>query len=103
MKKVKFSVGIDVSSNYFTITILNFNLEFIADAEYFMTVEDFQKFSLWLNGNKVTKKNCHIVMESTGVYTEQLCLYLHKNGFSFSVACPLKVKKAFGIKVNMND
>jgi transposase len=101
MKKVKFSLGIDVSSNFFTITILSSTLEFIAKAEYFMT--EFHKFSLWLKENKVTKKNCHIVMEATGVYTEQLCLYLHNHGFSFSVACPLKVKAAFGTKVNMDD
>lgn len=103
MKKVKFSVGIDISCDFFTITILTFTLEMIAQAEFLMNEEGFQNFVLWLKKNKVTRKNSHLVMEATGVYTEQLCLYLHNNGYLFSVASPLKVKKAFGIRVNMND
>jgi len=103
MKKVKFSVGIDISCDFFTITILSFSLEMIAQAEFFMTQEGFQQFELWLKKNKVTRKNCRLVMEATGVYPEQLCLYLHNAGYWFAVACPLKVKKAFGIKFNNND
>lgn len=103
MKKVKFSLGIDISCDFFTITILTLTLEMIAQAEFLNNAEGYQQFELWLKKNKVTKKNCRLVMESTGVYTEQLCLYLYNNCYNFSVECPIKVKKAFGIKVNMND
>jgi len=103
MKKVKFSVGIDISSEFFTITILTPEFKKVNQAEFFSTEEGFEKFALWLKKNKVTKSNSHLVMESTGVYAEQLCLFLYKNGYHFSVACPLKVKKAFGIKANIND
>jgi transposase len=103
MKKVKFSVGIDISAEFFTITILSFTLQMVAQAEFFMNDEGYQQFHLWLKKNKVTRQNCYLIMESTGVYPEHLCLFLHNNGYSFSVACPLKVKRAFGIKINMND
>jgi transposase len=103
MKKVKFSVGIDVSCDFFTITILTQDFQLISQGEFLNKAEGFDGFVLWLRKNKVSKVNSHLVMEATGVYTEQLCLYLHNNGYRFSVACPSKVKSAFGTRVNIDD
>lgn len=103
MKKVKFSVGIDISSSFFTVTILSFNFDFISEGEFFSNNDGFDKFADFLKKYKATKSNSHLIMEATGVYTEELCLYLHNKGYQFSVASPLKVKKAFGNKVNIDD
>ncbi len=60
--------------------------------------EGFAGFISALEGQQITPKNSGIVMEATGVYSEQLCYFLHAKGFKVAVEPPNEVKKAFKSK-----
>lgn len=101
MKRNSFFVGIDIGSKSFVSTISNLKSSYTE--EFANNVEGFSLFTEWLKKNKATKAKSIIVMETTGVYSEQLCHNLYEKGFDLCVENSLKVKRAFGISPLKND
>lgn len=104
MLKTKFSVGIDISCDDFTVSILlSKGFKVIASDVFSNDQVGFDLFIKWLRKNKITKKNAYLTMETTGVYTEKLSYFLYEKKYKFSVASAIKVTKAFGQRININD
>ncbi len=100
MKKTVF-VGIDIGSENFVSTVLNSKT---SNTEGFGNSSDcFEVFEEWLKKNKVKPENSIIVMESTGVYCEQICHYLYSKAFDICVETALKVKRAFDLSPKKSD
>ncbi len=104
-------VGIDVSKKDFHCS-LGFSsqgesLKTIRSGTFSNNLSGFKKLDTWLN-ETIEKKGSfplRLLMEATGVYYENLALYLHKQGFYASVILPNKAKKymeAIGLK-SKND
>ena len=106
MNKVKYFIGIDISSDFFTVSYYS-----VKEKEYFSmdnfenTIEGYQELIKEFNKKapKINKKNSVICMEATGVYGEELSYYLSNKEFFVSIENPLKVKRAFGISQHKTD
>ncbi len=54
------------------------------------TEKGFQELQRWLE--KKSQSPGHVCMEATGVYWEQVALFLHQAGWTVSVINPLRIK-----------
>jgi transposase len=92
-------VGIDIGSKNFVVTIFKINVT----SEFTNDLDGFVKFDKFLQANNVIKEDSILVMETTGVYCEQLCNFLYSNGYDLCVENALKVKRAFDLSPRKND
>lgn len=96
MKQPPYSVGIDISSESFTVSIISEPGVGLCEAiDYDNNPEGFDKLTTWFKTLKLTPRDMIICMEATGVYGELLCHYLHEHKYRIAVDHPLKVKRAF--------
>jgi transposase len=101
---IKHFVGIDVSSENFTATVLQEPSQTNKKCRCFEnTMEGFSAFLRWLKNQKVTTDNSVTCMEATGVYGEALFHYMIAKGFTLAVEPPLKVKRAFETSGHKTD
>jgi len=101
MNSYKIVIGVDVSKNSFTATVLYDNkketFEVKSDpVEFEMKVKPFlKKFYL----KKFKKSDMLIIMEHTGVYHLKLANYLYENGYKVAVVNPFSIKKFMEAKM----
>ena len=96
MNNYKIVVGVDVSKNSFTATVLYDNkketFEVKSDpVEFEMKVKPFLK--------KFKKSDMLIIMEHTGVYHLKLANYLYENDYNVAVINPFSIKKFMEAKM----
>jgi len=80
-------VGIDISKNFFNVSIVNRRGEEIKRFKFDMDIYHFNKLLEELN--KFNKKSIIIGMESSGVYHMNLYSFLRENSFNVSLINPL--------------
>lgn len=94
---IRQSVGIDVAMDGFKVCYghLNVSLErkVVAESSFENTAFGMRSFVSWLLDYLVSREDLYFVMESTGVYHERLCQFLHEEGFQVSVMPSGRVKK----------
>jgi len=99
MGKLRHVVGIDIAAETFTATVLSPPDQIVLVSERVLHgPEDYQQFLAELKQHRVWRKSSVVVMEATGVYGEQLCYFLHTQGYQVAVEPPNAVKKAFRFK-----
>lgn len=95
MKHPKYTIGIDVSSEHFAVTIMDSSYTVIALHDDFSNTHDgFTEFSDWLSNHDVSPKNAITCMEATGVYGEDLCYFLASQNFPVAVEQSLKIRRS---------
>jgi len=107
---LKYSVGIDISSNdfYACISVIDEaqKVKVKASRKFDNTLKGFEQLYQWLDKNHKQKKvPLFVCMEATGVYHEECALYLFQKGLKVSIILPNKAKKylqAVGLK-SKND
>lgn len=80
-------VGIDISKNFFNVSIVNRRGEEIKRFKFDMDIYHFNKLLEELNG--FNKKSIIVGMESSGVYHMNLYSFLRENSFNVSLINPL--------------
>jgi transposase len=80
-------VGIDISKNFFNVSIVNRRGEEIKRFNFDMDIYHFNKLLEELN--KFNKKSIIVGMESSGVYHMNLYFFLRENSFNVSLINPL--------------
>jgi Transposase and inactivated derivatives len=80
-------VGIDISKNFFNVSIVNRRGEEIKRFKFDMDIYHFNKLLEELN--KFNKKSIIVGMESSGVYHMNLYFFLRENSFNVSLINPL--------------
>ena len=80
-------VGIDISKNFFNVSIVNRRGEEIKRFKFDMDIYHFNKLLEELN--KFNKKSIIVGMESSGVYHMNLYYFLRENSFNVSLINPL--------------
>lgn len=90
-----FYVGIDISNKTFNATKLAAPEQIIFFGKEFENARNgFRELEIL-----IPEKDKHtIVLEATGVYGEQLCLYFHATGYRVCVEAPQYVRRAFRLK-----
>ena len=96
MKKNAFYIGLDISKADFAASIYQTPGQAMITKEAIPNdPKGFTLFLSWLKEHHITKSNCRICMEATGVYSQAIAYYLLFAGFPVSIEPPLKVKRAF--------
>ena len=85
-------LGIDISKAKFDVVLLHQGKQ--RHKVFCNTLDGFNKLQAWLIKQQVSQ--LHACMEVTGVYGENLAMYLHNAGYTVSVVNPARIK-AFGI------
>lgn len=100
MKVPRYFVGIDIAADTFTVAIHQSKVKPVTLSN---SGEGFEELLRWLKANNVNSSNATVCMEATGVYTEQVCYFLHSKGFCVAVEAPQKVRRAFINDIYKND
>jgi len=103
---IKQGVGIDMGKDEFHACMMAIDgsqrLKIRATRKFFNTPKGCAELVSWVDHHtKDRTLTIHYLMEATGVYSEQLALYLHKQGAYVCVVLPQKTAyyiKALGIK-----
>lgn len=104
MNRFTHFVGIDISSEHFTVTIMTSPAAVVARGKQFSNSPDgFTEFLAFLHHHNVATSSSVCCLEATGVYGEQLCYFLGANEYPLSVEPPLKVKRAFAVTGHKTD
>lgn len=104
MKKVKFFIGIDISSIDFTVSVGTEPWKILLKPADFENNNDgFDKFFDWLRKHEIRPENSVLCMEATGVYGEGLAYFARSQEYRVAVEPPLKVKRAFMPQGHKND
>lgn len=107
---VKYSLGIDISSETFdsNLSVIDSeqNVKVIASHKFANNQNGFAQCHTWITKNwKQKDTRLVITMEATGVYYENCALFLFRKGYSVAVVLPNKAKKymqSIGLK-SKND
>ena len=104
MKQPKYSVGIDISSESFTVCASSKpGVSLQKPEDYDNDLVGFRKLVTWFKSFNMAPDDMIICMEATGVYGELLCYYLYDHGYRIAVDPPLKVKRAFKVAGHKTD
>lgn len=91
-------VGIDISNDTFTATMLaNPNQILFYGKEFNNTLTGFIQLDTLLS-EKSEKDDLVLILESTGVYGEQLCTYFYRANYRIYTEPPQYVRRAFRLK-----
>lgn len=104
MQKASYFVGVDISSEYFTATIIKDPQDqILTGVDFSNELSGFENFADLLSENAIPKDEVAICMETTGVYSEKICYFLHNNDYIVYSEQPNKVKKAFNVNRHKTD
>jgi transposase len=87
MKRI--TIGIDISKNKFDAAYKNKDQKW-QDGTFDNTDEGFKVFIKWFGEKDI--ETCHIVMEATGRYGEDLANFLYMSGYKVSIVNPAQIK-----------
>jgi transposase len=74
----RYAIGVDIADRTFVATILT-DGQWTATSQFEQTTRGFELFLLWMRNHHVTHRSSIVAMETTGVYSQHLCLHLIKN------------------------
>lgn len=104
MKQPIYSTGIDIAADTFVVSIINKpGVTLHGPKEFENNMDGFDALAAWFEQNNTKAKDMIICMETTGVYGESLCYFLHKQNYTLTVEQAKKVKRAFKIDGHKTD
>jgi transposase len=100
----KWFVGIDISKVTFDVTLFDKMLQKKSAHQVFDNKQKgFDAFMKWQKSQGVQTKELLICMEHTGVYGNDLAVYLANKQIAFSMVSPLHIKRSLGLTRGKND
>lgn len=99
MKKVKESVGIDVSKK--TIDVFLYNQG--KHSQFSNESAGFEKMARWIKSQGLSPEELIVCFEHTGWYCLLLGYYLYENGYAYSCVNPMEIKRSMGLKRGKTD
>ena len=104
MKDINHFVGVDISSEYFTVSFLRAkDMKLVSFENFENSANGFQNLLADFQSHRIDEGNAAICMEATGVYGESLLAFLVARGYAVAVENPYKVKRAFDISPKKSD
>src|SRR5271157_2748441 len=93
----KYSIGVDMSKEEFDVclSVINSMQKVVIKAtkKFKATYPGFNEFLIWSRKHLKEDLPVVITIEATGVYYEELAIFLYKKGYSVSIELPNKAKK----------
>lgn len=93
----KFSIGIDVDKKELKVCLLfreaNLEQKVKGNKVFLNSKEGFESLVEWVDKKSDTAIESCYVLETTGVYHEQLAYFLHRKGKNVHVVLPIKAKR----------
>ena len=86
-------LGVDISKSKFDVALLGENDKYKSKSGIENNLDGFNVLLNWLRTK--TKEKIQICMEATGIYGDELALFLFDAGYPVSVVNPAQIK-AFG-------
>lgn len=105
MKK-KWFIGIDISKKTLDVVIYNGSSKKLNPSDYkqIANKEDGYKDLLkWFKSKKMNLNQLVMLMEHTGIYGFDICLFLEKHKIDYSMASPLHLNRSMGFTRGKND
>ncbi len=104
MENIRYFIGIDVSAEFYTVSVLlGKDNKYLSFQNFDNSIDGFEKMSTEFQSHGIVISESIVCMEATGVYCDHLAYYLIEKGFRVSIENPLKVKRAFSISKKKND
>lgn len=105
MEKPEYFIGIDVSSETFTVSVGSAEPWRVIDrlGSYENSPEGYEGCLERLKSRGYKADKSMVCMEATGVYGQGIAYFLVAHDYALSVEPPLKVKRAFPAHGNKND
>src|SRR4051812_22741942 len=92
-------IGIDCAAESFCSALYRSGDGIVASlAALEMTPEGFAAFEHSVIAQHCDRNQTIICIEATGVYSEQICYWLHSRGWSVALESPQKVKRSFRLR-----
>ncbi len=89
-------LGIDIADKTFTATLYELTSKTYHKAQSWpQSSEGFEALHLYLQEHQAHPDQLAIVLEATGVYSEQLSYFLAARGYRIAIEAPHKTKRAF--------
>lgn len=102
--KFKWFVGIDISKKTLDVTLFNYVLQKKSQHRVISNNQSgFTELFKWLKGQGIQLDKLLMCMEHTGVYGNDLAIYLANNHIAFSMVSPLHIKRSLGLTRGKND
>lgn len=99
MKKVKESVGIDVSKKTIDAFLYNQGLH----CQFTNNSDGFSKMARWIKSRGLGSDEVIVCFEHTGWYCLLLGYFLHENGFAYCCVNPMEIKRSMGLRRGKTD
>lgn len=104
MQTSKYYIGFDISAEDFCACCISSPDQIVFPAQKFQNnLDGITDFLAFLTEQKITNLETTICMESTGVYSEELCYSLSSKGFTLNVEAPHKIKNKMKDTPRKND
>jgi|WetSurMetagenome_2_1015567.scaffolds.fasta_scaffold260906_1 transposase len=103
MKTYTYFVGVDISAEFYTVSIYTNNTLTSVGEQFPNTNDGNALCKQWLFNHGATFENSVICLEATGVYGECFCYAFASYGFPVAVEPPMKVKRAFSQRIHKTD
>jgi transposase len=85
IKAPRFVIGVDIADRTFVATILTDGQRTATSTAFEQSTKGFDLFVVWMQSHKVTQRSSIVAMETTGVYSQHLCLHLLRTRFRVTV------------------
>jgi len=105
MKK-KWFIGIDISKKTLDVVIYNGNSNKLNPSDYKQianTQEGYKDLVKWFRTRKMILNQIVVLMEHTGIYGFDICLFLEKQQIDYSMASPLHINRSMGFVRGKDD
>lgn len=101
----KYFIGIDVSKETLDIALFSAKNR-LKDFDHIQITNDKSGFKVlfaWLNKLSKERSEFMICLEHTGIYTLEICLFFEEYKYTYTLLCPLDLKKKMGLVRGKND
>lgn len=104
MKTMNYYLGCDISSETFTACLINNSgIELIKSTEFKNTSEGFVGLENTLGKLNLQPKSIILLIESTGVYGEELCYHFSSKSYKVVIEAAQKIKNTIKASPRKND
>lgn len=102
----KWFIGIDISKSTFDVVIYDSTKKKADDVNYKNLPNNKDGYKVLFSWFKEKKMQCSdlvVCLESTGIYSFDICLYFEQKGVDYSALNPLHLKRSMGLVRGKND
>jgi transposase len=102
----KWFIGIDISKKTLDVVIYNGNSKKLQSSDHKQIAnenEGYKDLIQWFKSRKMSLNQIVILMEHTGIYGFDLCLFLEKQKIDYSMVSPIHINRSIGFVRGKND